>query len=151
MTVDAAQTELVVTVARVADDALISAVVVGVASMTAARPENVVVALQALAVMIAVLVFLLSAAPIGDDLTVAAGVARVIADALVVADHVRAVAMVTAHKLRRVAYAEVDVRFAVVTFPRGAIVPAGDARAYVVMRTCRVTTTTLVATGDAVT
>ena len=86
--------------------------------------------------MIAVLVFLLSAAPISDDVTVAACIARMIADALVIADHVRAVAVVTADKLRRVACAEVDVRFAVVTLPRVTTVPAGDARAYVVMRTC---------------
>ena len=118
MTVDAAEAELIVTVARVADDALIATVVVGVACMTVARPEDVVVALQALAVPIAVLVFLLSAAPISDDLTVAARVARVIADALVVAQQVRAVAVMTAYELRRVACAEINVNFAVVALPR---------------------------------
>ena len=45
MTVDAAEAELIVTVAIVADDALKGAVVVGVARLTVARPEDVVVAL----------------------------------------------------------------------------------------------------------
>ena len=85
---------------------------------------------------IAVLVLLLSAAPISDDLTVAARVARVIAVAVVVPQQVLAVAVVTAYELRGVACAEIDVNFAVVALPRVATVPAGDARAYVIMRTC---------------
>ena len=129
MTVDAAQTELIVTVARVAGDALIGAVVVGVACMTAARPEDVVVALQALAVLITVLVFLLSAAPISDDLAITACVPRVIADARVVTHHMRAVAVVTARKLRRVKCAEIDVSFAVFALIRGPTVNARVATA----------------------
>ena len=85
---------------------------------------------------IAVLVLLLSAAPISDDLTVAARVARVIAVAVVVAQQVLTVTVMTAYELRGVACAEIDVNFAVVALPRVATVPAGDARAYVVMRTC---------------
>ena len=45
MTVDAAEAELIVTVAIVAYFALKGAVVVGVARLTVARPEDVVVAL----------------------------------------------------------------------------------------------------------
>ena len=85
---------------------------------------------------IAVLVLLLSAAPISDDLTVAARVARVIAVAVVVAQQVLTVTVMTAYELRGVACAEIDVNFAVVALPRVATVPAGDARTYVIMRTC---------------
>ena len=127
MTPSAAKTTLVVTVTRVANLAFQRAVVVRVAGLTATRPEDVIVALCTGAVSIAVLVFVCT--PVGDDLTVATRVARMVAATVVVAHQVLARAVIGACEFVRVARTEVDVVLAVVALVRVAPVPAGDARA----------------------